>query len=106
MRTIAIKRSKVSDISGTELSELEALRVAIRDHVDVDSDKQIDIAPSELEALKTVNNLVGVTVYYPDGKTVELYATQAEINKWIPIENLKAADNLRGRRKNSAPGFD
>lgn len=42
---MAIKRSKISDISGVELNELEALRVAIRDHGDVDGDRQIDIAP-------------------------------------------------------------
>ncbi len=94
----------MSDISGQELSELEALRVAVRDHGEIDGDRQIDIAPAELDNLKVVNNLVSLTVYYPDGRTAELYATMAEVNKWIAIENLKAADNLRGRRKNA--GFD
>ncbi|WP_407107292.1 hypothetical protein [Rhodococcus aetherivorans] len=96
----------MSDISGTELNELQALRVAVRDHQDVDGDRQIDIAPEELAALKTVNNLVSLTVYYPDGKTVDLYAVASEVNKWIPLDNLKQADNLRGRRKNAAPGLD
>ncbi|UNQ40915.1 hypothetical protein MPC38_06605 [Prescottella equi] len=100
---MAIKRSKISDISGVELNELEALRVAIRDHGDVDGDRQIDIAPGELQALKTVSNLVSLTVNYPDGKSVDLYATATEVNKWIPLENLKAADSLRGRRRNFVP---
>ncbi|WP_153008362.1 hypothetical protein [Rhodococcus pyridinivorans] len=103
---MAIKRSKVSDISGTELNELSALRVAVKGHSDVDGDRQIDIAPDELPSLKTVNNLVSLTVYYPDGRTEDLFATSAEVSKWIPLDNLKAADNLRGRRKNAAPGFD
>lgn len=103
---MAIKRSKVSDISGAELNELEALRVAVKGHPDVDGDRQIDIAPTELGSLKTVANLVEITVYHPDGKAVELFATASEVSKWISLDNLKAADNLRGRRKNSAPGFD
>ncbi|MDV6295229.1 hypothetical protein R3Q02_19570 [Rhodococcus aetherivorans] len=106
MRTIAIRRSKVSDISGVELNELEALRVAVKGHPDVDGDRQIDAAPGELDNLKTVANLVELTVYYPDGRTVELNATASEVNKVIPLDNLKAADNLRGRRRNSAPGSD
>lgn len=103
---MAIKRSKVSDISGAELNELQALRVAVKGHPDVDGDRQIDIAPDELANLKTVANLVEVTVYHPDGKVAELFATAAEISKWIPLDNLKKADSLRGRRRNSAPGQD
>lgn len=103
---MALRNIKISDITGVELNELEALRVLVRNHPDIDEDKQIDAGTGELDALKTVNNLVNLTVVYPDGKNVELSATAAEVNKVIPIENLKSADGLRGRRKNFRPGQD
>ncbi|MGW5074010.1 hypothetical protein [Rhodococcus sp. NPDC004095] len=97
---------KFSDVTGDELNELEALRVIVRNHPDLDEDKQLDAGPKELDALKTVSNLVNITVEYPDGKRVELAATAAEVNKVIPLDNLKQADGLRGRRRNFRPGQD
>lgn len=103
---MALRNIKISDISGVELNELEALRVIVRNHPDIDEDKQIDAGVGELDALKTVSNLVNLTVVYPDGKNVELAATAAEVNKVIPLQNLKGADGLRGRRKNFRPSGD
>ncbi|NKZ73246.1 hypothetical protein GTA09_29350 [Rhodococcus hoagii] len=46
---MALRNIKISDISGVELNELEALRVIGRNHPDIDEDKQIDAGVGELE---------------------------------------------------------
>ena len=100
---MAIKNVKVSDISGTDLKEDEAVRVVVRGHPKLGEDKQFDAAASEIEALKTIANLVNVEIHYADGTTKEVAATATELEKVIPLNVLEKTDGLRGRRKNFRP---
>ncbi len=101
---MAIKNVKVSDISGVDLKDSEAVRVVIRDHPKLSEDKQFDAAVGEIETLKTVANLVNIEIQYPDGTSKEVAATATELEKVIPLNVLEASDGLRGRRRNFKPG--
>ena len=119
MSPLGIKNVKFSDISGAELKDDDTLRVIVRGHPKVGEDKQLDAAPfpvaptppldaatGELDALKTVANLVAVEIQYPDGTSKEVAATATELEKIIPLDVLQNADGLRGRRKNFRPSQD
>ncbi|MGB3822483.1 MAG: hypothetical protein WA972_05935 [Rhodococcus qingshengii] len=103
---MGIKNVKFSDISGAELKDDDTLRVIVRGHPKVGEDKQLDAATGELDALKTVANLVAVEIQYPDGTSKEVAATATELEKIIPLDVLQNADGLRGRRKNFRPSQD
>lgn len=103
---MGIRNVKFSDITGTELKDDDTLRVIVRGHPKVGEDKQLDAATGELDALKTVANLVAVEIQYPDGTSKEVAATTAELEKIIPLDVLQNADGLRGRRKNFRPSQD
>lgn len=100
---MAIKNIKFSDITGAELKDDNAVRVVVRGHPRLEEDKQLDAAAGELDALKTVANLVNIEVHMPDGTVRELAATAAELEKIVPVDVLQNADGLRGRRKNWRP---
>lgn len=106
MSPLGIKNVKFSDISGAELKDDDTLRVIVRGHPKVGEDKQLDAATGELDALKTVANLVAVEIQYPDGTSKEVAATATELEKIIPLDVLQNADGLRGRRKNFRPSQD
>lgn len=100
---MAIRNIKVSDITGEEVKDTDALRVIVRGHPKIGEDKQLDAATGELDNLKTVANLINIEVQYPDGTSKELFATLTELEKVIPFPVLEEADGLRGRRKNFKP---
>lgn len=100
---MAIRNVKVSDITNVELKDDDAIRVIVRGHPKLSDDKQLDAATGELDALKTVSNLVNIEVQYADGTSKEMFATAVELEKVIPLVVLEAADGLRGRRKNYKP---
>lgn len=100
---MAIKNIKFSDITGAELKDDNAVRIVVRGHPKLQEDKQIDAASGELDALKTVANLVTIEVHLPDGSVKELAATATELEKIVPVDVLENADGLRGRRRNWKP---
>lgn len=103
VKKLAILNVKVSDISGAHLKDDDCVRVIVRGHPKLSEDKQLDAATGELDALKTVANLVNIEVQYPDGTTKDVAATAAELEKVIPFDVLEGADGLRGRRRNWRP---
>lgn len=96
---MAIKNLVVSDLSGTIIENGDAIEVTIR-HPKF-GDKRLDAIKGELDALKTVDNLVTVEVKQSDGSVSEVFATVAEVAKVVPDEVLEKAPGTRGRR----PGF-
>lgn len=103
---MAIRNIRVSDITGAELKDDDSIHVVVRDHPKLNGPKQLDAASGELEALKTVNNLVHIEIRRADGTTKEVAATVTELEKVIPLDVLEKADGLRGRRKGYRPGVD
>ena len=101
---MGIKNVKVSDISGVDLKEDEAIRVVVRNHPKLDEPKQIDAAGDEIKSLKGLTNLVTVNVVHPSGIVDELAVTVTELEKVIPLHVLQEADGIRGRRKGYRPG--
>lgn len=106
MRTIAIKSVNVSDISGVELKNDDLVEVVVRDHPKVPEGCRLDAATGELEALKTVNNIVRLELRYPDGTTKDVLCTVTELEKLVPVDVLTSAPGLRGRKPGYRPGGD
>lgn len=93
---------RVSDISGIELSESEAVNVVVRDHPKSEP-KQFDCSQEELKALKTLGNIVTLEYRFADGNTQDVFVSAAEFAKVVPDDKLVGFDQLRGRRKGYRP---
>ena len=100
-RTMAIVSQVVSDITGTVATNGDAIEVVVR-HPKF-GDKKIDAIAGELDALKTLDNLVEVEVRYKSGNTSELMCTVAELAKVVPDAVLEAAQGTKGRRRGYSP---
>jgi hypothetical protein len=94
---------RVSDISGIELNESEAVNVVIRDHPKSEP-RQFDASQEELKALKTVGNLVSLEYRFADGTSQDVFVTATEFAKLVPDDKLSGFDAVRGRRKGFRPG--
>jgi len=99
---MAIVNQVVSDITGTVVTNGNAVEVFVRNHPKFD-DKKLDALQGELDGLKTVDNLVTVEVRDAEGKVTELLCTVAELAKLIPDAVLEAAQSPRGRRRGFSP---
>lgn len=99
---MAIINQVVSDITGEVVKNGEAVEVVVRNHPKYD-DKKLDAIQGELDALKTVDNLVTVEVRDKAGQVTELFCTAAELAKVIPDATLEAAQGTRGRRRGFTP---
>lgn len=99
---MALKQVTVSDISGNEVENGDAIEVTVRNHPTFD-DKRIDAIKGELDALKTVDNLVTLEVKDGTGKVTEVFCTAGELAKIIPDKILEAAAGTRGRRPGWSP---
>lgn len=92
----------VSDLTGAEADESEFISLVVRQHPAIDSPKQLDVLPTEVEKLKAVDNLVVVEI--KNGDTKEVVMTLAEFRKLCPDETVKNAAGTRGRRPGFSPG--
>lgn len=95
---MAYKTVRLSDVTGAELKDDEVVTLTIRLDDDV---KQADTTQEELKTLKTVTGLVEIEVKIAVGEGYRVYATRAELEKWIGADKLKALPGNRGRR----PGY-
>lgn len=98
---VAIVNLIVSDITGKTVENGSAIEVIIR-HPKL-GDKKIDAIQGELDALKTIQNVVTLEIRDADGRESELLCTAAELAKIIPDEKLAAAQGTRGRRRGFSP---
>lgn len=94
---------RVSDVSGKELDG-NYVNVVIKGHSQLDEHKQVDVSEAEAKSIKTVDGLVEVEFRPSNGEARTVYCTEEELAKVVPLEVLKYADGLRGRRKNFRPG--
>lgn len=93
----------ISDISGIELEEKNAINVVVRDHPSSEP-RQFDASEEELKALKPLNNLVTLEYRFADGTTQDVFVSASDFNKLIPADKLAGFDAVRGRRKGFRPG--
>lgn len=99
---MGIKQVIVSDITGEEVVNGGAIEITVRNHPSFD-DKRLDALVGELDALKTVSNLVTLEVKDASGQVSEVYCTAAELAKVIPDAILEAAPGTRGRKPGWSP---
>ncbi|SIC58980.1 hypothetical protein [Mycobacteroides abscessus] len=92
------KQLRVSDISGRELTDDEAVTVVVKN-----AGKVFDAAADELTALKAVNNVVELEYRYPNGQVATVLVPKAEFNKLVPEDKLAGFDSNRGRRSGYSP---
>lgn len=100
MIKIARKVILVSDLTGAEADESEFISLVVREHPSVDSAKQLDCLPAEVEKLKTLDNLV-VCEIKDNGNSREVVMTLAEFRKLVPDEVVAKAASTRGRKLGS-----
>lgn len=93
----------VSDLTGAEAEENEFISLVVREHPEVESAKQLDCLPSEVEKLKTLDNLV-VCEIKDNGNSREVVMTLTEFRKLVPDEVVKNAASTRGRKVGQSPG--
>lgn len=92
------KQLRVSDISGVELSDAEAVSVVVKD-----AGKVFDASESELKALKPVTNVVELEYRYPSGQVATVLVSRTDFDKLIPKDKLAGFDSNRGRRSGYSP---
>ena len=92
------KQLRVSDISGRELTNGEAVTVVVKG-----AGKVFDAHIDELAPLKGVNNVVELEYRYSNGETKTALVTKTEFNKLITDEQLAGFDSSRGRRSGYSP---
>lgn len=95
---MGFRQLKVSDISGQELADADAVTVVVKS-----AGKVFDCHLDELSALKTVNNVVELDIKYPAGDTRTVLVPRAEFAKLIPDDKLAGFDSSRGRRSGYSP---
>lgn len=100
---MALVSRRISDVSGEELDEKSCYNIVVRNHPKLSEAKQIDVSAAEARSIKTVNNLVELELRPADGDPVTVFATEAELQKVVPLDVLNQADGLRGRRKGFTP---
>jgi hypothetical protein len=91
-------QKRLSDISGVELADNEAVTVVDKTH-----GKVFDAAPDELKALKGVVNVVELEYRYPSGQVATLLVQKADYEKLVPTDKLAGFDSNRGRRSGYSP---
>lgn len=102
MSTLAFRQLRVSDVSGKDLPEDEAISVVIRQHPDLTEGKVFDTSEEELSSLKGVGNLVELELRLAHGSRT-LLVTKAEFDKLMPADKLKELPGVRGRRPGYSP---
>lgn len=97
VNTLARKIVLVSDLTGVEADESEFISLVVRQHPAIESPKQLDCLPSEVEKLKEVKDLVVVEIKN-NGDSREVVMTLAEFRKLASDDVVKNAAGTRGRR--------
>lgn len=92
------RQLKISDISGQELADSDAVTVVVKT-----AGKVFDCHIEELTALKTVNNVVELEIKYPAGDTRTVLVPRVEFSKLISDDKLATFDSSRGRRSGYSP---
>lgn len=98
---MAIVNQIASDITGNIVTNGDALEVIVRHPVF--GDKKLDAIKGELDALKTITNIVTVEVKDRSGQVSEVQCTAAELAKVIPDAVLEKAQGTVGRRRGFKP---
>lgn len=97
-----IKRTRVSDISGTEAKETEFVTLVVRSHKAIDQPKSLDVLPSEIAGLKEATDLV-ICEIKDHGQYRQMIVALADFRKLVPDDVVKRAQGTRGRRMNWSP---
>lgn len=92
----------VSDISGTEANESEFCSLVVREHPKIDSPRQLDVLPSEVDTLRQADNLV-VCEIKNNGDSREVVVSLTDFRKIVSDEAVVSAQGTRGRRKGFSP---
>lgn len=92
------KQLRVSDISGVELSDKEAVEVTVKS-----ASKKFDCSTEELKAFKPIANVVELEVKNANGEVSTVLVTKTEFSKLIPEDKLASFDSSRGRRSGFSP---
>lgn len=98
---MAYRQLRVSDVSGNDINDEQAVSVVVRSHPDLEDGKVFDASLEEVEGLKSVGNLVELELRLPNTSTRTVMVTKAEFDKLMPVDKLKTMPGLKGRR----PGF-
>ena len=86
----------VSDLTGAEADESEFISLIVRQHPAIESPKQLDVLPKEVNGLKSIKDLVVIEL--KNSETKEIVMTLAEFRKLCPDEVVEAASSTRGRK--------
>lgn len=99
---MAFRQLRVSDVSGKDIDDEQAISVVVRQHPDLTEGKVFDASEEEMSGLKSVGNLVELELRLPHGSRT-LLVTKAEFDKLMPLDKLKELPGLRGRRPGYSP---
>ncbi|MGH3782317.1 MAG: hypothetical protein ACRDR6_22725 [Pseudonocardiaceae bacterium] len=96
---MAIVTRKASDISGQEGSDEQFAVVVVRQHPNISEPKALDVLMSELDAFKSINDLVMLEIQMPNGTKKEVAMRLVDLNKVAPNMDdiIKSARGTRGR---------
>lgn len=97
---MALITKMASDLTGVIAPESEFVQLIVRKHAKVADARVLDVLATELDKLKSLDDLV-VCEVKAGSKTREIVMTLAEFRKLVPDKTVQAARKTRGRR----PGF-
>ena len=95
---MAYRQVRVSDLTGIELGEQEAVEVTVKH-----AGKKFDCSKEELKALKPVQNVIELEVRESGGQVSTMLVSKTEFSKVIPDDKLEGFDSSRGRRSGYSP---
>lgn len=99
---MALVSRMVSDLSGNEIAEGQAVELVVKQHPAIDSPKSLDVNADEVKGLKDASNVV-IVVVKNNGDTREVAMTHAEFKKLVSDDVVKNARGTRGRRPGWSP---
>ncbi|WP_396919717.1 hypothetical protein [Mycolicibacterium sp.] len=95
---MAYRQVRISDLTGVELDEKEAVEVTVKG-----ANKKFDASAEELKALKPLTSVVELELRYASGQVGQMLVSQAEFKKVVSDDKLAGFDSARGRRSGYSP---
>lgn len=95
---MGIKNVVVSDISGAEIPDGEAVELIVRSHPKLEAARRLDVSASEVAGLKDASNVVVVELKH-NGETSTKTVTLADFERVVPNKALSNGAPTRGRRR-------